>query len=305
MNTTLPGSLTLEAGIERFLAWCRMERQYSPHTLRAYGKDLRDLCAFLAKEQKTLLAKITRLDLRKYLASFPTHTARTTLRRKTATFRSFFKWLLRHGLLEQSPTAALSTPKAARTVPEFLTEDQLSQILEAKVSLEEPFLSRDRAILELLYSSGLRVEELCGLNIGDLDFLGGLVRVMGKGARERLAPLGDRASAKIHRYLRLRKQPDIYEGPGTPVFKNARGGRLGSRGVRKILVRWVQAAKLPKALYPHLFRHSFATHLLDRGCDLRSVQEMLGHKNLSTTQIYTHITTTRLKQIYDKTHPRA
>lgn len=299
--------------LDRFLLAAKAERHHSPHTVRAYAADLKDAQIFFKKENRTTVESVKRLDVRKYMAGLSStgsartgsHFAKTTLRRRVASLRSFFGWLRKQKILDESPLTSFSSPKALKKIPKFLSEEETRSLLEAGLERSEPLRSRDQAMLETLYSSGLRVEELTGLNAGDVDFYGGTLRVFGKGSKERIVPLGERAADALHEYQRQRRIVGQTVDSSTPLFLNVRGTRLSSRGVRKILLRWTQAAGLGRSVHPHLLRHSFATHLLDRGCDLRSVQEMLGHKDLSSTQIYTHVTTARLKQIYEKSHPRS
>src|SRR4029077_8514945 len=206
------------------------------------------------------------------------------------------------GLAIQTPFAGLPMPKLEKRLPRFLPEEQMNQLLELPAHSKKSFAKRDTALLELLYSSGLRVQELCQLNAEDIDLWGGMVRVFGKGSRERMVPVGETALKRIHAYLEGR----VSKGPrGSPLFLNPRGARLSDRGARMVVARWVRQASFQQKVSPHSFRHSFATHLLGRGCDLKAVQEMLGHRNLVTTQAYTHVTADHLKKVYEKAHPRA
>jgi tyrosine recombinase XerC len=272
--------------------------------VRAYKHDLEAFQAFLAQRYpKTELARHHRLIVRDYLSELHQKgQRRATLLRAVAVLRAFFKYLLRSEVLTQSPFVGLPMPKGEKRLPKFLSEAEMQRLLEIPRHSKDKKSMRDGALLELLYSSGIRIEELCQLNVEDIDFWGGMLRVFGKGSRERLVPLGQTAQKVIHAYVESR--PAALRR-AAPLFLNPKGLRLSSRGARNVVSKWVQQAALHHKISPHAFRHSFATHLLDRGCDLRSVQEMLGHRNLSTTQIYTHVSTEHLKKVYQESHPRA
>ena len=277
---------------------------------------------------------VTPVHIRSYLAMLRNSgLAKSTAARKLAALRSLYKFLVRGGELASSPVAIIRTPKQDKRLPACLDEKQIERLLEAPMAcldqteegngnsesvvtgpLGEMLAARDRAILETIYSSGLRISELVGLNIEDLDALGSVLRLRGKGKKERMAPLGGFALRAIEAYVRLR--PASSEGRGglkgksaprpvRPLFVNKHGGRLSARSVRRKLEKYLRYAGIPIHATPHTLRHSFATHMLNRGADLRSVQELLGHKSISTTQIYTHLTTARLKSVYDKAHPLA
>jgi len=237
--------------------------------------------------------------VRKYLAHLREKrlTARTVAR-KLSVLRSFFRFLVRENLLSINPVAAIVAPKQDRPLPKFLTEDEMVRLIEAPDADTVKGL-RDRAIFETLYSTGLRISELVSLTDELVDFVGGTVRVMGKGRKERLVPIGERALRAIRRYLAKR------QGTSSFLFLNKNKKQLGVRGVRKVMDQYLRLMSLKTRVSPHTIRHSFATHLLGRGADLRSVQELLGHANLATTQIYTHLTTEKIKAVYDKAHPRA
>ena len=219
-----------------------------------------------------------------------------------ACLRSFFKFLYREGHIKSNPSASLSTPKIEKKLPIFLNVDDAAKLLESPDLSDDTGL-RDRAILETLYSTGIRVGELVGLDKEDIDFISGVLKVCGKGRKERLVPIGDKALRAIRAYFEKIGVSDINERK--PVFINKSKRRVSDRAVRRIVHKYIHKTSLNENISPHSLRHSFATHMLDRGADLRSVQELLGHANLSTTQIYTHVTTERLKSIYDKVHPRA
>lgn len=282
--------------IEKFMRYLKIEKNYSEHTILNYQLDLEDFEKFLGGLP---LENIDYLTLRKYLAALKEKSlsARTIMRRLSA-LRSFFKFLTREGYLKENPTAALMSPKQEKHLPLFLTEDEITKLIEAVATKDERGL-RDRAIIETFYSTGMRISELTGLDIENIDFIGGIVKAMGKGKKERMVPIGDTAIATIRAYLEKRKKP------AEALFLNKSGRRITARGIRNIVKKYIKIASIKQGVSPHTFRHSFATHLLNRGADLRSVQELLGHVDLSSTQIYTHLTTERLKSVYDKAHPRA
>ena len=285
--------------IGKFLTYLEIEKNASPHTLLNYRIDLKQLRNFL--QAKDAL-KIDRLDIRKYLVFLKSkNLKKQTVSRKLSTFRSFFSFLLREGHLNSSPLAGISSPKKERRLPIFLDVNEVAKLVESpeKTSL---LGLRDRAILETLYSTGMRVSELVGLNIGRVDFIAGIVKVYGKGKKERLAPIGDKALRAIRDYL---AKETSGKKDTRALFLNKNYKRLTCRGVQNLVNKYIQRISLKEKISPHTFRHSFATHLLDKGADLRSIQELLGHASLSTTQIYTHVTTKHLKSVYNKAHPRA
>jgi len=282
------------------------ERNYSPHTLRAYGADVAEfLHGFLAREGVSL-ESVTHLVLRRYLAALRSRRlGRRTLARKLASLRAFFRFLCREGILRANPAAALRMPKAERRLPQVLTCEEVARLLEAPPGDGLAGL-RDRALLELLYSTGARVSEVVSLDVRDVDLPARMVRVMGKRGKERFCPLGRPAAEALQDYLFARgistvSAPRCEE----PLFLSRRRTRLTTRSVHRILIRRLAQTGLSTRATPHTLRHSFATHLLDRGADLRSVQELLGHAGLSSTQIYTHLTVQRLRQVYQRAHPRA
>ena len=289
----------MEKYIEKFLRYLEIEKNYSGNTTLNYKLDLFDFARFLSG---TELDKIDYLTLRKYLAVLREKNFGTrTINRRLSSLRSFFKFLIRDGYLKNNPILMLSSPRAERHLPSFMTEEEVGKLIEsafAKDEKDERGL-RDRAILETFYSTGIRISELVSLNADDLDFIGGIVKVMGKGKKERIVPIGDTAISALRKYLDKRKKQSVV------IFLNKNGSRITSRGVRDIVEKYIKLAGIKEGVSAHTFRHSFATHLLNRGADLRTVQELLGHANLSTTQVYTHLTTERLKNVYDKAHPRA
>lgn len=285
--------------VNKYLAHIEHDKNFSPQTLRAYQNDLNQYLSFLRTEGCSDLGMATRLLLRKFLAFLKEQNySKTTVARKLVSIRSLYKFLCREGILECNPVENVRTPKQDRKLPRFMS------INEAEMLLNLPDLSsllgiRDSAIMETLYSTGMRVSELVGMDIADVDFHNGIVKVRGKGKKERLLPIGNHALNAIQLYLN--KRGSVKQA----LFLNKREGRLTERSVARMLEKYAKKGGMGSHISPHTLRHSFATHLLDRGADLRSVQELLGHANLSTTQIYTHITTERLKQVYDRTHPRA
>ncbi len=282
--------------VEKFLTYLEIEKNYSPHTLTNYKIDLNELSALLDHPDPL---KLSYLHLRKYLAQMRQRSLKPrTLARKLSSIRSFFKFLHREGLIKNNPAVLLLTPRLDKKLPKFLSEKEVTALIESP-PLDKTAGKRDRAILELLYSSGLRVSELVGMNVESVDAISNLVKVRGKGKKERLVPVGDKAVEALRDYLNDRASGQ------RALFLNKNGRRLSDRGVRNIINKHILKTSIRMNVSPHVMRHSFATHLLNRGADLRSVQELLGHVNLSTTQIYTHISTERLKNVYDKAHPHA
>lgn len=289
----------MERYIDKFLRYLEIERNYSKHTLLNYRLDLKNFEKFLSG---TALEACDYLTLRKYLAHLKENNlSARSVGRKLSALRSFFKFLTREGYLKTNPILIILSPKQDKHLPLFLTEDEVARLIEAalpKDTKDERGL-RDRAILETFYSTGIRISELVALSLPDIDFISGVVKVMGKGKKERLAPIGEKALSAIRAYLdKRKKQTDT-------LFLNKNNARITDRGVRNIVKKYISLAGIKHGVSAHTLRHSFATHLLNRGADLRSVQELLGHANLSTTQIYTHLTTDKLKNVYDKAHPRA
>lgn len=299
-TTTGLNNINSDIRVKEFLNYFRAERSYSQNTIKAYRIDLLEFYAFLKQKYSQLKIECCdRLVLRDYFSYLQNQKLRrSSVVRKIAVLRSFFKYMLREGIIERNPFLALLSPKREKRIPVFLSEEEMRKLF----SMPEISL-RDKAMIELLYSAGLRIEELVSLNIGDIDFYNGMVKVLGKGNKERIVPVGDLSLTVIREYLKNR--PALLQKPGAELFLNYKGKRISSRGARKVLHKWFVFCGFQKKVSPHTLRHSFATHLLDRGCDLRSVQEMLGHKNLATTQIYTHITAESLKKVYKKAHPRA
>jgi integrase/recombinase XerC len=301
--------------IEKFIEYLGAQKAYSNHTIRNYRIDLRQFFDFLVEKQR-LMGKgevppvsesIDFLVIREYLGKLYGRYKRTTISRKLSAVRSFLHFLERKGLSTGNPAADISTPKQGKYIPTYLPVDEMFRLLEGPDG-EKPLGSRDRAILEVLYSCGIRVSELAGLDLSSIDFDQRLVRVLGKGNKERIIPIGRKALGTVENYmeatrsLRRKAQGDIQDGP---LFMNFRGGRLTTRSIGRIIKKYGRQCGLMTEISPHSLRHSFATHLLDGGADLRSVQELLGHASLSSTQKYTHVSLDRLMEVYDKAHPRS
>lgn len=297
----------MQTAVTSFLRFLRIERNASEQTVKSYADDFesfRDYCldrlGFDPDPQQVTIEM-----LRGYVAYLhDCEYARTTIARRLACLRSFFRYTCREGITETNPAAALRTPRVGRKLPHFLTTEQVAQLLEAPPA-NTPMGLRDRAILETLYSAGLRVAELVGLNESDWDRGANVLRVLGKGRKERIAPVGSWAARALERWFEVRV-PDTSSGePACAIFLNRFGRRLSTRSVGRLLEKYLKQTGLDLITSPHTLRHSFATHLLDGGADLRAVQELLGHKSLTTTQIYTHVSTRRMRETYEHAHPHA
>lgn len=286
--------------IDKFMTYLKVEKNASHHTLTNYMVDLKSFANFLGGKD---MEEIDHLTLRRFLAEMRARNySNRTMARKLATLRSFFKFLYREGYIKSNPITTILSPKLDKKLPKFLDVEKAVKLVQTPDEKSIAGL-RDRAIMETLYSTGIRVSELVGLDVDDIDFISGVVKVFGKGSRERMVPIGEPALAALRKYVANR--PEWAAKDKGAVFLNRLGKRLTDRSVRRVIDKHIRTCSFEEKISPHSLRHSFATHLLDRGADLRSVQELLGHKNLSTTQIYTHITTERLKSVYDKAHPRA
>ena len=315
--------------IQEFFSYLTYEKHFSEHTLKCYSTDLQQYVEFLASEQdastttqsyesggstgtalvlevRAEILSVTAATIREFLVMLHNRNySRATTARKLATLRSFYKFLVRRGYLQSSPVAVIRTPKQEKRLPKFLEADQIEALFKAPDQSTLLGL-RDFAMLEVMYSTGVRVSELVGLDVTDVDFDEAICHVRGKGRRERLAPLGQRAVEAIKKYLDKRQQPRPGQSSDEQaLFVNKSGQRLSTRSVRRKLDKYLAQANLDPSISPHTLRHTFATHMLNQGADLRSVQELLGHRSLSTTQVYTHLTTGRLKEVYDKAHPRS
>jgi integrase/recombinase XerC len=329
VNTSLIGQL------REFLKYLSLNRNASPHTVRGYDADLRQFVAYLADERGREVTSLAPSDLdvdavRGYLAMlYRERRSRASAARKLAALRAFGRYLRREDVTDAEPAALVSTPKRVQTIPAHLSEDEMGRLLEMP-DLSLPLGRRDRAMLELFYASGLRLSELVGLDLEDVNLSRRMVRVLGKGRKERLVPFNTSAESAIRRYLRDRellvarvsghpfsttgaaaprapalRRPRVRGRQEHPLFVNYRGERLSARSVHRLVQRYVSACSTRFGISPHALRHSFATHLLARGADLRSIQELLGHVRLSTTQRYTHVNIAQLAEVYRKAHPRA
>ena len=322
--------------VEQFLTYLTDERHFSPYTSRCYGLDLRQFIEFMsgefgldedpaadqaaleagpesadrflhtatgrlmAADPETIRAFLVRMSEQNYSAA--------TMARKIATLRSFHKWAERRGLVRSNPMVLIRTPKQAKRLPKAIGVDEIERLLSAP-DPNDLLGARDRAILETLYSTGIRVSEVVGIDRGDLNEAGEAIVIRGKGRRERLVPLGSHALAALGHYLAMLDADLARAGavaaPDSPLFVNKHGSRLSSRSVRRKVSKYLAEVGLDPNISPHTIRHSFATHLLDNGADLRSVQELLGHQSLSSTQVYTHLSSARMREAYDRAHPRA
>jgi len=324
--------------IQHFLDYLKFERRFSEHTAKCYGADLTQFGKFLVSASETSHTEnepISSLDhqggsatavatpvqqkvdelllsagtdsVRSYLAFLnEKQYSKATIARKLATLRSFYKFLVKRNQLTSNPVVAVRTPKQDKKLPCFLDYEEIKKLLDTP-SLDNWLGARDRAIMETLYSTGIRVSELVALNMDDIDFLGEVVHVRGKGKKERIAPIGSSALQVIQHYMEYRNKraQNNVNFDSKVLFVNKHGRRLSTRSVRRKMDKYLKMAGLDPAISPHTLRHSFATHMLNNGADLRSVQELLGHQSLSTTQVYTHLTTTKLKDVYENAHPRS
>ena len=298
----------MQSATRAFLNYLKIERNASELTTKSYADDLAHICEFF-QEQTGAIPDPRNVDvgiLRSYVSYLhECGYARTTVARRLACLRSFFRYCNREGICETNPAKPLRTPRAGRKLPHFLTTDQVGTLLTTPPANSDAGI-RDRAILETMYSAGLRVSELVGLSVSDWDRPAGILRVLGKGRKERLAPVGSFASKALDHWMTVRHpDPKAPEKQRSAIFLNRFGRRLTTRSIGRMLEGHILSAGLSIQTTPHTLRHSFATHLLDGGADLRSVQELLGHKSLTTTQIYTHVSTRRLRETYEKAHPHA
>ncbi len=293
--------------VQRFARWLEGERRASPQTSRAYLSDLAAYAAFLGASGVAIVPSSPGA-VRGWLGREAATSGPTSLARKLSTVRTFYRFLVKERLATSNPARAVQAPRRPTRLPEVLPEADVAALVEAPGDAS-PLGLRDRAFLELLYSSGLRVSELTGLDLDDLDLQEGMVRVLGKGGKERVVPVGGPARDAVRRWIAEGRAALLagVDGAGAhgALFVNYRGGRLSPRSVARRLDRWVTAAGLPRHVHPHVLRHCFATHLLGNGADLRGIQELLGHASLSTTQRYTHLDWKRLADVYDRAHPRA
>jgi integrase/recombinase XerC len=319
-----------------FLSYLKYEKHFSQHTAKCYGADLDQFCEFLTAKgnspgsgvsdnpwsgsegEGTAVATESKLDLEKALKDADTDTIRSymanltqqqysksTTARKLATLRSFYKFLVKRDKVVSNPVSSIKTPKQDKKLPKCLEPEQIQRLLDAPDN-SSWLGARDRAMLEVLYSTGMRVSEIVALNMDDVDFLGEVIHVRGKGKKERIAPIGTSALQSIQRYIEFRnkRMQNDSNFDNKVLFANKHGKRLSTRSVRRKMDKYLKEAGLDPSISPHTLRHSFATHMLNNGADLRSVQELLGHQSLSTTQVYTHLGTAKMKEVYDQAHPR-
>ncbi len=303
--------MNLDPSIQEYKTALMHERNASPHTIKNYIHDLIDFYEYLSKFQPDIfvggaldLTRISPLVLRSYLAVLFQKLSPVSISRKLSTLRSFFKYWQKKGRLTQNPASVLHSPKIPKQLPKFLNVDEVFALLD-KVFSDDFAGRRDKAILELLYSCGLRVSELVGLNGNQLDVENRVVRVLGKGNKERIVPVGKKAAEALVRYQEARTQKMQNVSQTEALFLNKRGGRLTVRSIQRMVDKAMSDCGISKKISPHVLRHTFATHLLNSGADLRSIQELLGHASLSTTQRYTHVNVDQLIQVYEKAHPKA
>jgi integrase/recombinase XerC len=307
---------SLLENIEQFLESLLSEKGYSKHTLRAYRQNLVEFGAFIAghperaaNDQQHLnrigVEQVKAMQIRGYLGYLHGRNSKPTIARKLSAIRSFCRYLLKHGLIDENPIETIRTPKHGKPMPVYLSVDDTFRLIEA--AKPKGWLGmRDRAILETFYSCGVRVSELSGLDVDDVDHDQGVIRVLGKGNKERIIPIGSKALGSICAYQEAVATLVVGQAEhlGNPLFLNKNGGRLTTRSMARVVEKFARTCGLPVPVSPHALRHSFATHLLDAGADLRAVQKLLGHSSLSTTQRYTHVSIDRLMAAYDKAHPR-
>jgi len=295
----------MEDHLSRFITYLIAEKNASPYTIRNYRREIEEFIRFAQEAGVTSWEAVDLPLLRRWLARLTAQGfAKASIARRVSELRSFYRYLQREGVMESNPVTALSSPKVPRRLPRYLNIQEMAALLSAP-DTSTPQGLRDRAILELLYAAGLRIGELVRLDIGHLDLNQGEVRVLGKGNKERVALMGEPARMALSRYLAEGRPHLARESSGSALFLNRFGGRLSAESVTKMLHKYGERAGIEHRVTPHMLRHSFATHLLDGGADLRAVQELLGHENLVTTQIYTHVSQAQARKVYLRTHPRA
>jgi len=296
--------MALEADLRTFLSYLRVEKGLSDNTIQSYRRDMLKFVEFLDKKNIDT-AKIRRTDVVEFMASlYKRRLDSRSVARHLVTIRHFFRFALLEGFVKEDPAATIESPKFRQSLPYFLSLEEVERLL-AQPDVSSAIGLRDKAIIELMYSTGIRVSELTGIRMGDLQMEAGCLRCTGKGNKERLVPVGKKALAVVEAYMKKARPELLKDGASPQLFLNLRGRPMDRITIWKIMGQYGRKAKLRKPLKPHTLRHSFATHLLDRGADLRSVQMMLGHSDISTTQIYTHVVEERLKQVYKAHHPRA
>lgn len=293
--------------IRRFIDYLKQERAYSVHTIEAYARDLRQFAAFYAEYANQVpldVRQINRIGVRHYLGMLAeAGLAMSSITRKLASLKAFFKYHVRVGTLNVNPVALVKSPKTDKKLPTVLSEEEIARLID-DMSGDDAFVPvRDRAILELFYSTGIRLSELLNLNYGDVNFNGLTIRVFGKGAKERIVPFGKKAAQALQQYLKVRRSEFGRVNLEDALFISRRKRRMARPTVQKMVTRMLKSVSHQKHLSPHVLRHSFASHLLDRGADLNAVKDLLGHNSLSTTQLYTHIQIETMKEIYKQAHP--
>jgi integrase/recombinase XerC len=300
----------LEQSLKKFLVSLALERNYSENTVKAYNSDLVQLEQFLQQQlgrKQLSVRELNRLSIRHYLSTLhrKKYNSHSIMRKLTA-IRSFCRYLCRQGLLPSNPATGLMPVRGRKRLPSFLEVTQAARVMDLP-DRQKTIGLRDLAILELLYGTGIRLMELVGLNLADVDLVGEVIKVRGKGKKERILPLGRKAREALENYLPRRKELSVKgrRPSRVAVFLNYQGGRISARSVRRMVTGYLRKVSEKSHLSPHLLRHTFATHMLDAGADLRAVKELLGHASLSSTQIYTHVTVEKLRRIYDQAHPRA
>ncbi|MEK4385115.1 tyrosine recombinase XerC [Solibacillus sp. FSL W7-1464] len=295
----------LQSQLDQFIRYVQLEKNFSLHTVREYTSDLEEFFAFLHAEGIQKITEVEYIHARLYVTKlYDEQKARTSISRKISSIRSFFRFLNREQNIDDAPFRSLYHPKKEERLPSFFYEEELKELFE-KNEGDEPIQIRNMALLELLYATGMRVSECVSLELTDIDFHYNIVRVMGKGRKERIIPFGQYAHDALMRYINQVRPTLMKKENHQKVFVNMRGGELTTRGVRYILSEMIDNASMHTKIYPHMLRHTFATHLLNNGADMRTVQELLGHANLSSTQIYTHVTKEALRKTYMNSHPRA
>ena len=294
--------------IKQFEQYLQVEKNASEHTCRNYLLDVREFDSFITQKAPSSVSgveQISNLTIRGYMGQLAKNNKKSSQARKLSALRTFFRFLIKQGVIIDNPASVVRTPKQDKYLPQHLTVDEAFALLDS-VPASDPAHARDRAILEVLYSTGIRVSELVGLNRNDLELNLGIIKVCGKGRKERIVPIGKKAIAALNHYLQKSESllPEGQRG-NIPVFLNSRSGRLTARSVGRLIDKYVRHCGLQRNISPHSIRHSFATHLLNAGADLRAIQELLGHVNLSTTQRYTHLNIDKLMEVYDRAHPRS
>lgn len=290
-----------------FMQYLQIERNYSPHTVQSYQRDINDFILFMSEQAIDSFQEVNAHDVRLYLTKLFNHKfARTSVARKISSMRSFYKFLMREKFVEDNPFAQVSIPKAQKRLPDFFYEEEISALFDV-CDDGTPIGQRNKVILEILYATGIRVSECCGIRLHDIDMFLSTILIRGKGKKERYVPFGSFAHDALEKYINDGRKEIMarYQKDHDFLLVNARGGPLTPRGLRDILARMIEKSALNGNIYPHKIRHSFATHLLNNGADLRAVQELLGHSSLSSTQVYTHVSKEFLRKTYMEHHPRA